>query len=73
MIFRKTNQQNQIPRRFQERIQVAKDKKLKKLDLSHDYWRRDDEKLTEIPTEVCELEQLEVLNLRDNQLTSIPE
>ncbi len=64
---------NQIPRRFRERIQAAKDKKLKELDLSNNYRSRDDEKLTEIPTEVWELEQLEVLNLSINKLTTIPE
>ena len=58
---------NQIPRRFRERIQAAKDKKLKELDLSNNYRSRDDEKLTEIPTEVWELEQLEVLNLSINK------
>ncbi|MGD1805408.1 COR domain-containing protein [Dapis sp. BLCC M126] len=69
----KTNRRNYIPQHFQERIQEAKDKKLKKLDLSNDLFIRDDEKLTEIPTEVWELEQLEVLNLSGNQLTTIPE
>ncbi|NEQ38623.1 MAG: GTPase [Okeania sp. SIO3I5] len=69
----KRNKQNQIPRRFRERIQAAKDNKLKELDLSNYYSSRDDEKLTEIPTEVWELEQLEVLNLNRNQLTTLPE
>ncbi len=69
----KTNKQNQIPRRFRERIQAAKDNKLKELDLSDVFFSRDDEKLTEIPTELWELEQLEVLNLSRNQLTTIPE
>ncbi|NEQ41322.1 MAG: GTPase [Okeania sp. SIO3I5] len=68
----KTNQQNQIPQHFQERIQEAKDKKLKELDLSGSS-SRGYEKLTEIPIEVWELEQLEVLNLSNNQLTTIPE
>ncbi|NEO57234.1 MAG: GTPase, partial [Okeania sp. SIO3B5] len=68
-----TNKQNQIPRRFRERIQAAKDNKLKELNLSNDYSSRDDEKLTEIPTQVWELEQLEVLNLSGNQLTTLPE
>ncbi|NEP80618.1 MAG: GTPase [Okeania sp. SIO3B3] len=67
----KTNKHNQIPRRFQERIQAAKDKKLKELDLSSGCFRN--EELTKILTKVWELEQLEVLNLSDNQLTSIPE
>ncbi|NEP88726.1 MAG: GTPase [Okeania sp. SIO2C2] len=68
----KTNKQNQIPRHFRERIQAAKDNKLKELDLSS-LFSKDNEKLTEIPTEVLELEQLEVLNLKFNQLTRIPE
>ncbi|MGB3513284.1 MAG: COR domain-containing protein [Microcoleaceae cyanobacterium] len=69
----KKNQQNQIPQRFQIIIQAAKDKKLKQLDLSNYLFSRDDEKLTEIPTEVWELEQLEVLNLRGHKLKTIPE
>ena len=72
MTYPKTNKHNQIPPRFRERIQAAKDQKLKKLDLSS-ISSRDDENLTEIPTEVWELEQLEVLNLSGNQLTTIPE
>ncbi|NEO55669.1 MAG: hypothetical protein F6K54_22930 [Okeania sp. SIO3B5] len=67
--------QNQIPEHFQEKIQRAKDNKLKELDLSNNtfIFSRDNEKSTEIPTEIWELEQLEVLNLRGNQLTEIPE
>ncbi|NET45691.1 COR domain-containing protein [Okeania sp. SIO2B3] len=71
MIFRKTNRQNQIPRRLKKRIQAAKDKKLKELDLNG-YFSEDDEKLTEIPYEVWELDNIEVLSLRNNELTSIP-
>ncbi|MDY7002640.1 MAG: COR domain-containing protein [Cyanobacteriota bacterium] len=69
----KQNQQNQIPAHFQERIQAAKDYKLKELNLSNDYLRRNYQILTEIPTEVWELDWLEVLNLSGNQLRSIPE
>jgi len=73
MNFLKANQQNQIPRHFQERIREAKNKKLKELDLSNSYSSIDDEKLAEVPDDVWELEQLEVLKLSGNQLTSIPE
>ena len=73
MTSSETNMQNQIPRRFCERIQATKDNKLKKLDLSNDFGSRDDEKLTEIPIQVWELEQLEVLDLSWNQLTTLPE
>ncbi|WP_414567265.1 hypothetical protein [Nostoc sp. CCY 9925] len=52
-----------------EKIREAKEKKLKKLDLSND----DKEKLTKIPAQVFELEWLEVLNLSGNKLTKLPE
>ncbi len=54
-----------------ERIKDAKDRGLKKLNLSG--LRKKDEKLTEIPAEVFELEQLEVLYLNSNRLTSLPD
>ncbi|MDZ8023663.1 MAG: leucine-rich repeat domain-containing protein [Nostoc sp. DedQUE11] len=60
------------PQRFLEKIREAKEKKLKKLDLSND-WRNDEEKLTKIPAQVFELEWLEVLNLSGNKLTKLPE
>ncbi|MEH2287892.1 COR domain-containing protein [Nostoc sp.] len=60
-----------MPQRFLEKIREAKEKRLKKLDLSTD--RFTDEKLTEIPVDVFELEWLEVLNLNRNQLTTLPE
>ncbi len=46
MTSSETNKHNQIPAHFRERIQAAKDKKLKKLDLSNDFSSRDDKKLT---------------------------
>ncbi|MCC5610720.1 leucine-rich repeat domain-containing protein [Nostoc sp. CHAB 5834] len=60
------------PQRFLEKIREAKEKQLKELDLSRD-WLDDKKKLTEIPTEVFELEWLEVLNLSGNELTTLPE
>ncbi|NEP94258.1 leucine-rich repeat domain-containing protein, partial [Okeania sp. SIO2F5] len=69
----KINKQNQIPQSFQERIQVAKDKKIKNLDLSNDAFGNSDKKLTEILNKVLELELLEVLNLSSNKLTKLPD
>ncbi|MEH2205256.1 MAG: COR domain-containing protein [Nostoc sp.] len=59
--------------RFLKKIREAKEKQLKRLDLSNDLRTNDKEKLTDIPTEVFELEWLEVLNLSHNQLTTLPE
>ena len=50
-----TSQQNYIRQGVKERIQEAKNKKLKQLDLSSTA-------LTKVPSNVWELEQLEVLN-----------
>ncbi|MEH2179317.1 COR domain-containing protein [Nostoc sp.] len=61
------------PQHFLEKIREAKEKQLQELDLSHDWLGDDKEKLTEIPTEVFELEWLEVLNLSGNILTTLPE
>jgi len=61
------------PQHFLEKIRKAKEKKLKKLDLSNNLHTEDKEKLTEIPAEVFELEWLKVLNLSYNQLTTLPE
>ncbi|NEQ41819.1 MAG: hypothetical protein F6K40_38830 [Okeania sp. SIO3I5] len=73
MNSRETNRHNYIPKYFQERIQEAKDKKLKQLDLSSCYFSRHSAKLVEVFGYISELEQLEVLNLSNNQLTSMPE
>ena len=64
---------NNISPRFQARIKEAKEQQLKNLDLSNDWNTPDDQKLTEIPIEVFELEQLESLNLSNNQLKDLPE
>ncbi|OUL26450.1 GTPase [Nostoc sp. RF31YmG] len=62
------------PQRVREKIQEAREKQLKELDLSNDWLAKEDKhKLTEIPAEVFELEWLEVLNLNGNQITTIPE
>ena len=66
MTYSKTGEQNYILERVKERIQEVKDKKLKELDLSGC-------KLTEVPGDVWELEQLDLLILIDNKLTSLPE
>jgi GTPase SAR1 family protein len=55
-----------------KKIREAKEKGLKNLDLSG-WGTEDEEKLTEIPSEVFELTQLEILTLRYNLLTTIPE
>ena len=61
-----------IPEHIRQKIQEAKEQHLKELDLSNDWGNKEEKKLIEIPAEVFELEQLEVLGLRDNRLTSIP-
>ncbi|MEH2011138.1 COR domain-containing protein [Nostoc sp.] len=61
------------PKHFLEKIREAKEKQLKRLDLSNDWNTDNKKKLTEIPAEVFELEWLEVLNLSGNQLTTLPE
>ncbi|MEH2315973.1 COR domain-containing protein [Nostoc sp.] len=60
------------PQRYLEKIREAKEKRLKQLDLSNDWRTNDNEKLTQIPAEVFELQWLEVLNLSFNQLTMLP-
>ncbi len=82
----KKNRQNYIPQHFQQRIQEAKNKKLKKLDLSGSYSNRGNAKLAEYPDDIWELEQLaevlddiweleqlEVLNLSRNKLQNFLE
>jgi small GTP-binding protein len=66
MTYSETGEQNYISGHVKERIQEVKDKKLKKLDLSGCT-------LTEVHSNVWELEQLEVLSLRFNKLTNLPE
>jgi internalin A len=54
-----------------ERIKEAKDNQLQDLDLNPGWSEK--EKLTQIPAEVLELKQLEVLRLGHNSLTSLPD
>ncbi|MEA5627555.1 COR domain-containing protein [Nostoc sp. UHCC 0251] len=54
------------PQRFLEKIREAKEKQLKKLDLSRNG-------LTTLPEEIASLQQLTTLDLRYNQLTTLPE
>ena len=58
---------------FQAKIREAQERGLRELDLSSDWGTNDGVKLTEIPAEVFQLEQLESLNLSRNKLTEIPE
>ena len=62
---------NDIPAEIRAKIQEAKEQQLKELDLSYDY--RSNYQLTEIPTEVFELEQLESLDLKENNIKQIPQ
>lgn len=58
-----------IPLQIQAKIKFAKEGKLKELDLSY---RSTSYKLREIPSQIFELSHLEVLNLRDNDISEIP-
>ncbi|MBS9769588.1 MAG: leucine-rich repeat domain-containing protein, partial [Trichodesmium erythraeum GBRTRLIN201] len=66
MTYSETSEQYYISEDVKKRIQEAKYQKLKWLYLSGC-------KLTEVPGDVWELEQLEVLDLGSNELTSLPE
>lgn len=54
------------------KIGEAKTSQARELDLSNTWGASDEFKLTEIPSEIFELEQLEVLKLGHNLLTSVP-
>ncbi len=54
------------PQRYLEKIREAKEKQLKKLDLSRNG-------LTTLPEEIASLQQLTTLDLSYNQLTTLPE
>ncbi len=62
-----------IPERFRQRIQAAKEQQLEELDLSYDLDADEKEKLTQIPDEVFDLNHLRVLRLSGNQLTNLPD
>ncbi|NEP23180.1 COR domain-containing protein [Moorena sp. SIO3I6] len=62
-----------VPEHFVKKIREAKEKQLKQLNLSRDFFYYDGDQLTEILTEVSNLSQLEVLILSGNQLTTVPE
>jgi len=72
--FAEERHMNNIPEFFLLKIREAQKKRLKKLDLS---WTAgimsDDQRLTQIPVEVFELEHLEVLILSHNELATIPD
>jgi internalin A len=55
-----------------EKIQEAKQKQLKELDLSSNWDMPDRQKLTSVPAEVFELEHLRTLNLSGNYLIEVP-
>lgn len=59
------------PEYILKKIREAKEQGHKELDLSYD-WEGKGERLTQIPAEIFELENLESLNLSENALTSIP-
>ena len=61
-----------IPPEFQAKIKEAKEKQLKELDLSNRHYTSDAEKLTAIPPEIFEMQQLESLDLSWNRITEIP-
>ena len=62
-----------IPPHFQARIKEAQEQGLRELDLSNDRRTNHAVKLTEIPAEVFQLEQLESLNLSNNRIRKIPQ
>ncbi|MEA5532798.1 leucine-rich repeat domain-containing protein [Crocosphaera sp. XPORK-15E] len=61
------------PEEIKRRIDEVKAKRLTKLDLSNEWDTPDEETLTEIPSEVFELEWLEKLDLSNNQINEISE
>lgn len=60
---------NYIPSEIKSKIELARKNKLKELDLSY---KTTCFKLEEIPPEIFELTQLEILNLRNNEIAEIP-
>ena len=62
-----------IPKKFLEKIREAKEKQLKELEFGGDWGEEAEKKLTIIPPEVFELEELKSLKLGNNLLRFIPE
>ncbi|KAM3100580.1 COR domain-containing protein [Phormidesmis sp. 146-35] len=62
----------ETPHSILEKIQEAKDEQLKELNLAG-VWNDESQKLSQIPVEVFELKQLEVLNLSGHKITVIPD
>jgi internalin A len=60
------------PKPVLEKIQEAKEKQLKELDLN-DRGIKENDKLIRFPPEILELDKLKVLKMRGHLLTSIPE
>ncbi len=63
---------NNLPRHIRERIEEAKIRQLRELDLSWEWGMPETYRLEEVPAEVFEFEQLEVLNLSTNLFHDIP-
>jgi internalin A len=63
----------ETPDHILETIQVVKEQQLKALDLSFWDFKPGIRKLTEIPSEVFELKQLETLDLKGNAIAFIPD
>lgn len=64
---------SETPSYILDKIKKAKEKNLKKLDLSLDLRERDKKGLTEMPAEVLDLLHLEELSLSGHKLISLPE
>ncbi|NEP52451.1 MAG: GTPase, partial [Moorea sp. SIO3C2] len=62
--------EDNIPKRFREKIQEARKKNLEILDLRYEYGFPP---LTKIPEEVFEIKQIKVLKLSHNEIKTIPD
>ena len=62
-----------IPERFRQKIQEAKEQQLEELDLSNNGNTDYKDKLTEIPEDVFELTHLRILKLQNNRISKLPE
>lgn len=64
---------NKAYRLAEQKIKEARRSEAKELDLSADWNANDSERLTELPSSLRQLTQLQSLDLHHNQLTAIPE